>query len=154
MNNYHEKLRKNAAAWILKGLSTNDLWFDENNAKKKEDKNYLFIPLFDIAFASKNYDFNTLKEACYLLSENGHVNIWGDDYDPRAMLVQISENGVEAYRDCYYGRYYQPFIKKAVTAIAAIGILFILVSGLNKFISESRQHRNLPRVQGSTAMVK
>jgi len=131
MSNYQEKLKKNAAAWILKSLYSNDLW-QENTSRKKSRVRYLFIPLFDLAQASNRYDLNTLREACYMLQDNSHLTVWGDDYDSRAMLVQISEEGVEAYKKSFYASSRSLQIKKGFTAIVAATTVAAIVIGFSK----------------------
>ena len=144
MSAYYERQKKSAAAWVLKTLCTNDLWFDENAGKKNSGKNYLYIPLFDIAQASRSYDLTTLKETCYLLQENNHINIWGDDYDPRAMLVQVSDEGIKAYKKSFYRYDYSSAIKRGVTVIAALAAIIAIVIGVGRFTSGIKNEKYQP----------
>ncbi len=131
MSNYQEKLKKNAAAWILKSLYTNDLWY-ETTTRRNSPKNYLFIPLFDLSQASTRYDLHTLREACYMLQDNSHLTVWGDDYDSRAMLVQISEEGTEAYKRSIYAPSNSLQLKKGFTAVVAATAVAAMVIGFSK----------------------
>jgi hypothetical protein len=135
MGMYYEKQKKHAAAWLLKSLYTNDLWFDERVKRKDAVRNYLYVPLFDIADTSRKYDLNTLKDTCYLLKQNSHLNIWGDDYDPRAMLVQISDEGIRAYRKSFYGGNVSAIIRKSLTAIAALAAVIAVLVSISRFVS-------------------
>src|SRR5580698_8276819 len=135
MSIYYENQKRSAAAWILRTLCTNSLWFDETSEKKGPGRTYLFIPLFDIAESSKRYDLNTLKETCYFLQKNNHVNIWGDDFDSRAMLVQVSDEGVSAYKKSFYGSHYLTVIKRGITAIAAAAAIIAIVIGVGRYTS-------------------
>ncbi|HLK27953.1 MAG TPA: hypothetical protein VKT28_05185 [Puia sp.] len=143
MSTHQEKKKRSAAAWILQSLCTNDLWFDES--PRKQSRNYLFIPLFDIAHSSGKFELNTLKESCYLLHENGHLNIWGDEYDPRAMLIQITEDGVKAYKRSFYGRNYASIFKKSFAAITAIFILATVAMGMNKLMVQLNPPKYIPQ---------
>jgi hypothetical protein len=154
MSNYQEKLKRKAAAWILKSLCTNDLWFDENKRAKSIHRNYLYIPLFDLAHCSKKYDLNTLKEGCYLLQKNNHLTIWGDDYDQRAMLIQISETGVEAYQKSLYNYYNSGLIKKGIAISAAIAVTAAIVIGVQKYSSESRHNKYYHHAGNKNAMIE
>ncbi|MBS1948204.1 MAG: hypothetical protein JST47_10595 [Bacteroidetes bacterium] len=145
MNKNYEKLKKKAAAKVLKILYTNELWFDKPPSKKDGDRNYLFIPIFDIAQASKNYNLDTIKDACYLLHQNNHVNIWGEDHDARAMMVQLSDDGAKAHKQFFYGRNVGYFMKQGIALIAAMAMILFSVTGINKFTtskSQKNQYRN------------
>jgi hypothetical protein len=141
MSNYYENQKQSAAAWILRSLCTNSLWFDETKEKKGSARNYLFIPLFNIAQSSGKYDLNTLKESCYLLQKNNHVTIWGDDFDPRAMLVQVSDEGITAYKKSFYGSYNLAVIKKGITAIAVAAAVVAIVIGIGRYTSGMRHEK-------------
>jgi hypothetical protein len=149
MSAQYEKLKRRTAGWVLKSLYTNELWFDTNPAKKNAPKNYLFIPLFDLAQTSTKYDIPTIKDACYLLNENGHINIWSDDYDSRAMLIQLSEEGAKAYKQFFYGHDIESVVKKSATAMAAAAMFLSIVVGINKYgsilKSTKNQYRNSSR---------
>jgi hypothetical protein len=109
---------EHAAAWILKSLSSNIAWFDEVRlaGRKNFEKKYHFIPLIDISLVCERYDINVLKDACYLLKHNEDVDIWGDDFEPFGMLVQISEKGLDSCRRSTYSRG-QNFILKSLIAL-------------------------------------
>jgi hypothetical protein len=83
---------QDAAAWVLKSLSTNNNWFDEirHAGHQNFEREYHYIPLYDLAQASIRFDISTLKDACYILKDNNHADIWGDDFEPYGMLVQIT----------------------------------------------------------------
>jgi hypothetical protein len=147
MSTFFEKQKRHAAAWILKSLSTNHLWVDESSQEKKSGKNYMFIPLFNIAEASKRYDLNTLKETCYLLKKNNHVTIWGDDFDARAMLVQISDEGIRAHRKSLYGNYTLTVVKRKLTGIIGIAAAIAIVIGVGKFTSAMKHQRFQTQVE-------
>ena len=112
-------------------------------SKKKSTKNYLFIPIFDIAQASRSYNLETVKDACYLLHQNNHVNIWGDDYDSRAMLVQLSEEGIRAHKQSFYGNDLESFFRKGLTYVAATVMLMALIIGINKYNSNFKVVKNV-----------
>jgi hypothetical protein len=104
---------EHAAAWILKSLSSNIAWFDEIRlaGRKNFEKKYHFIPLIDISLVCERYDINVLKDACYLLKRNDDVDIWGDDFEPFGMLVQISEKGLDSGRRSSYARGQQSILR-------------------------------------------
>ena len=135
MSTFYEKQKCHAAAWILRSLCKNSLWFDDSIERDGTDRNYLYIPLFNIAESSKRYDLNTLKEACYFLRKNNHLNIWGDDFDPRAMLVQVSDEGIEAHKKSFYGNYYLTVAKRKIGAITGIAAAIAIVIGVGKYTS-------------------
>ena len=100
MNTSSDKIRRQAAAWILKVLQNNEDW----QVREKEDSivNYYYVPLLEIAQNSKKYNISILKDATYLLMKNKHVDIWGDDYDPYGMLVKVLDEGIEAQKKSFY----------------------------------------------------
>jgi len=67
-----------------------------------------------------------------MLQENSHLTIWGDDYDSRGMLVQISEEGVEAYKKSFYAPSNSSQIKKGFTAVVAATAIAAMVIGFSK----------------------
>jgi hypothetical protein len=143
MSTYFKNTKSVAASWILKSLYTNDLWFDEAPNRKK-DKNYLYIPLFDIAQESKKFDLITLKEACYFLQKNSHVNIWGDDFDSSAMLVQISEEGIEAYKKAFYGKSLSLPLKKIFAAASVILVIIAITTKVQRYSASNRFYKYQP----------
>jgi hypothetical protein len=153
MSTLYENQKRHAAAWILKSLCTNHLWLGESSREKKSDRNYMFIPLFNIAEASKRYDLNTLKETCYLLRKNNHINIWGDDFDPRAMLVQISDEGIKAYKKSLYGNYTLTVVKRKLTAITGIAAAIAIVIGVGKFTSAMKHQKFQTQVEAKKKAV-
>src|ERR1700748_2217651 len=108
---------EHAAAWILKSLSTNIAWFDEIRlaGRKNFEKKYHYIPLIDISLTSQQYEITTLKDACYLLKENNDVDIYGDDFEPYGMLVQITDKGLGAFQDSNYPTGKKSFARKGLT---------------------------------------
>jgi len=129
----HEKQQRHAASWILKSLCTNESWTEELRGRKKTHKRYLYVPLFSIAGQSKRYDLNTLKETCYLLRKNRHVHIWGDDFDPRAMLVQVSAEGIEAHKKSLYGNYTLMLVRRNLAAATGIAAAVAIVIGMGRY---------------------
>lgn len=125
---------KHAAAWILKGLCTNHHWFDEIRHAGHEnfEREYHYIPLIDLAQASTRFDIRTLKDACYLLQENNHVDIWGDDYEAYGMLVQVSESGVYAHESFHYGKENRSVLKRAIGVFATLSLIVAIAVGINK----------------------
>src|SRR5579871_4660207 len=98
MNTNSSNQKQHASAWILKTLCTNRRWFDEVRLAGEEnfERQYHYIPLIDIAQSSARYDIRVLRDACYELQKNNHLDIWGDDYEPYGMLVQVTQDGVDA----------------------------------------------------------
>jgi hypothetical protein len=125
---------QDAAAWILKNLSTNRQWFDEirHAGHDNFERDYHYIPLYDLAQACVRHDIRTLKDTCYMLKENNHIDIWGDDFEPYGMLVQISTEGVSAYKESYYAKSETSFSKKAIGIFATLTVIAALVIGINK----------------------
>ncbi|HLX92712.1 MAG TPA: hypothetical protein VKR32_13570 [Puia sp.] len=139
-----EKQIHHAAAWILKSLSTNTAWFDEMRLAGRKDfeKKYHYIPLIDISLTSENFDIATLKDACYLLKENSDIDIYGDDFEPYGMLVQISDKGLSSCQESIYSGIKGALIKKGITVVAAIVILTSILVGVRKSTSSSQQAKN------------
>ena len=133
-----------AAAWILKVLCTNPRWFDEIRHAGAEsfEKEYHYIPLIDITQSSVRFDIRTLKDACYLLQENNHIDIWGDDFEPYGMLVQVSEEGVAAFENAYYGREKRNFARRAIGVFATLTTIVAIAIGINKTMLH-KQSKNL-----------
>src|ERR1700722_13683340 len=118
---------KHAAAWILKGLCTNRQWFDDirHAGRQNFEREYHYIPLIDLAQSSARYDIRTLKDACYLLQQNNHIDIWGDDYEAYGMLVQVSELGVLAHEELYYGKENKSIVRRAIGVFATVTIIIV-----------------------------
>src|SRR5277367_2228323 len=135
---------EHAAAWILKSLYTNIAWFDEIRlaGRKEFEKKFHYIPLIDISLTTERFDITTLKDACYLLKNNEDIDIWGDDFEPYGMLVQISEKGKASFREASYKTGQNNFLKKGLTAFAAVLILASLIFGVKKTLS-SKQDKNI-----------
>jgi hypothetical protein len=133
-----------AAAWILKSLCTNSRWYDEirHAGKDSFEKEYHYIPLIDITQASMRFNISTLKDACYLLQENNHVDIWGDDYEPYGMLVQVSEEGVAAFENSYYGKEKRGVLRKAIGVFATVTTIVAIAIGINKSMMH-KQAKNM-----------
>jgi hypothetical protein len=134
MNNQSINQSQDAASWILKNLSTNRQWFDEirHAGHDNFEREYHYIPLYDLAQLTIKYDIATLKDACYLLKNNNHVDIWGDDFEPYGMLVQITSEGIGACRDFFYGKNEKSISKRAVGVFAMLTVIIALVIGFNK----------------------
>jgi hypothetical protein len=135
---------EHAAAWILKSLSTNIAWFDEIRlaGRKNFEKKYHYIPLIDISLTSQQYEITTLKDACYLLKENNDVDIYGDDFEPYGMLVQITDKGLGAFQDSNYPTGKKSFARKGLTMVAALVILASIVIGVKKTTSGDKQAKS------------
>jgi hypothetical protein len=133
-NNNPKSHVEHAAAWILKSLYTNIAWFDEIRlaGRKEFEKKFHYIPLIDISLVTERFDITTLKDACYLLKNNEDVDIWGDDFEPYGMLVQISEKGKVSYKESSYKTGQNNFIKRGLTAFAALIILVSVIVGVKK----------------------
>ena len=125
---------QNAAAWLLKNLSTNRDWFDEIRHAGYEnfERDYHFIPLLDLSLLSTKYDIATLKDACYMLKQNNHVDIWGDDFEPYGMLVQILPSGLNACEQSFYGDFGKSKSRKAIGVFATLTLLIALAIGINR----------------------
>jgi hypothetical protein len=134
MNTEATLQEKQAASWILKGLCTNRHWFDDIRHAGREnfEREYHYIPLIDLAQASARYDIRTLKNACYLLQTNHHIDIWGDDYEAYGMLVQVSPAGVNAHEELYYGKENKNIINRAIGVFTMLTIVIAIAVGLNK----------------------
>jgi hypothetical protein len=132
-----------AAAWILKSLCNNRQWFDEIRLAGYQDfeRKYNYIPLFDLSQASDKYDIRILKDACYLLRENNHVDIWGDDYEPYGMLVQVSSQGVIASNELFYGRESRTIARKAVGVFATLTTIIAIAIGINKTLMHKQKNQ-------------
>jgi hypothetical protein len=135
---------EHAAAWILKSLSTNTAWFDEMRlaGRKSFERKYHYIPLIDISLVSENFDIATLKDACYLLKNNNDIDIYGDDFEPYGMLVQISEKGLVSCNDAIYSNGKKNILKKTLTAMAAVVILTTIIIGVKKTIWAPQQTKS------------
>jgi hypothetical protein len=125
---------QNAAAWLLKNLSTNRNWFDEirHAGYDNFERDYHYIPLYDLSQISTKYDIATLKDACYMLKQNNHVDIWGDDFEPYGMLVQISASGLNACEESFYVRKENNKSKRAIGVFATLTLIIALAIGINK----------------------
>jgi hypothetical protein len=146
MTTYHnpKNQTEHAAAWILKSLSTNTAWFDEMRlaGRKSFEKKYHYIPLIDISLVSENFDIATLRDACYLLKNNNDVDIYGDDFEPFGMLVQISDKGLVSRNEAVYASGQSNFLKKTLTAVAAAVILTTIIIGVKKTIWTPQQAKS------------
>ena len=145
MNTINQKNHvEHAAAWILKSLSTNIAWFDEIRlaGRKNFQKKYHHIPLIDISLTSETYEIAILKDACYLLKNNNDVDIYGDDFEPYGMLVQITEKGLNSFQDSAYQSGQNSFAKKGLTAVAALVILASIIVGVKKTTSSDKQAKS------------
>jgi hypothetical protein len=138
MSNYQDPKNQteHAAAWILRSLSTNTAWFDEMRlaGRKSFEKKYHYIPLIDISLVSENFEIATLRDACYLLKNNNDVDIYGDDFEPYGMLVQISDKGLVSCNEAVYASGQTNTLKKTLTAVAAAVILTTIIIGVKKTI--------------------
>jgi len=135
---------EHAAAWILKSLYTNIAWFDEVRlaGRKEFERKFHYIPLIDISLITERFDITTLKDACYLLKNNEDIDIWGDDFEPFGMLIQISEKGKISYKESSYNNGQNNSIKKGVTVVAALVIIISVVVGIKKS-SGIKQDKNI-----------
>ncbi|HEX4374694.1 MAG TPA: hypothetical protein VHZ50_15430 [Puia sp.] len=143
-NNNPKNQTEHAAAWVLRSLSTNTAWFDEMRlaGRRNFEKKYHYIPLIDISLVSENFDIATLKDACYLLKNNNDVDIYGDDFEPYGMLVQISEKGLESCNEAVYSSGKKNILKKTLTAFAAAVILATIIIGVKKTIWAPQQAKS------------
>lgn len=145
MNNQSISINESqdAASWILKNLSTNRQWFDEirHAGHDNFEREYHYIPLYDLAQLTVKYDIATLKDASYMLKNNNHIDIWGDDFEPYGMLVQITSEGLGASNDSFYGRNEKSISKKVVGIFATLTVIVALVIGFNK-TSLHKQDKN------------
>ena len=126
---------QHACAWILKSLYTNKQWFDEirHAGYDSFERKYHYIPLYDLAQISTKHDIKTLMEACYQLKEYSHIDIWGDDFEPYGMLVQISSEGVTAMKDNFYESDDKSQVsRRAIGVFATLTVIAALVIGINK----------------------
>ncbi len=135
---------EHAASWILKSLYTNIAWFDEIRlaGRKEFEKKFHYIPLIDISLTTERFDITTLKDACYLLKNNEDIDIWGDDFEPYGMLVQISEKGKTSFQEASYPSGQNNLLKKGLTAVAALVILASVIIGVKKSLS-IKQDKNI-----------
>jgi hypothetical protein len=135
---------EHAAAWVLKSLSSNTAWFDEIRlaGRKEFEKKYHYIPLIDISLVSEAFEIATLKDACYLLKNNNEIDIYGDDFEPYGMLVQISDKGLESNHQSVYASGKNNLLKKGLTVIAAVVILVSVVVGVKKTASGTQQAKS------------
>jgi len=135
---------EHAAAWVLKSLSTNTAWFDEMRlaGRKNFEKKYHYIPLIDISLVSENFDIATLKDACYLLKNNYDVDIYGDDFEPYGMLVQISDKGLVSCNEAVYASGQPNLLKKTLTLVAAAVILTTIIVGVKKTMWNPQQTKS------------
>lgn len=136
-----------AAGWVLKSLYTNKKWFDEirHAGQTHFERKYHHIPLYDLAQATDNYDIRTLMEACYLLRDKGQVDIWGDDFEPLGMLVQLCPEGELAYsQGAYENKAKKGLYKRAIGALATLTAIIMLVIGINKTIGHKQEKASGP----------
>jgi hypothetical protein len=135
---------EHAAAWILKSLTTNTAWFDEMRlaGRRNFEKKYHYIPLIDISLVSENFEIATLRDACYLLKNNNDVDIYGDDFEPYGMLVQISDKGLTSHNDAIYASGKNNSFKKVLTVMAAAVILTSIIIGVKKTIWAPQQAKS------------
>jgi hypothetical protein len=143
-NNDPKSHTEHAAAWVLKSLSTNTAWFDEMRlaGRKSFEKKYHHIPLIDISLDSENFDIATLRDACYLLKNNNDVDIYGDDFEPYGMLVQISDKGLVSCNEAVYASGQNNTLKKILTTVAAAVILTTIIIGVKKTIWAPQQAKS------------
>ncbi|MES1223136.1 MAG: hypothetical protein ABUT20_47020 [Bacteroidota bacterium] len=136
MNTSFVNQKQCASAWVLKALCSNRRWFDEIRLGGKDnfERQYHFIPLIDLAQSSARYDIRALRDACYQLQKNNHLEIWGDDYEPYGMLVQVTSEGVTANENLFYGKEAGSIIKRALNIFAVVTTLTIIAIGLNKAV--------------------
>ncbi len=148
MSTYPEKKNQteHAAAWILKSLYTNTAWFDEVRLAGRKDfeRKYHFIPLVDISLVSDIFDISELKDACYLLKENADVDIWGDDFEPYGMLVQLSDKGINSYQEERYESGESHMAKRGLKAATTLVILVAIIIGVRSFIGVKHDKSILP----------
>jgi hypothetical protein len=146
MSTYHDPKNQteHAAAWILRSLSTNTAWFDEMRlaGRKSFEKKYHYIPLIDISLVSEKFDIATLRDACYLLKNNNDVDIYGDDFEPFGMLVQISDKGLASCNEAVYANGQSNVLKRTLTAFAAVVILTTIIIGVKKTIWAPQQAKS------------
>jgi hypothetical protein len=146
MNTRHETTNQteSAAAWILKSLHTNTGWFDEMRlaGRKNFERKYHYIPLIDISLQTHQFNITTLKDACYMLKENSDVDIWGDDFEPYGMLVQISDKGVESLQHSHYAKAAKISFRKGLTVLTAIVVLTGFIIGIKKSITSFANNKN------------
>jgi len=145
MNTINQKDHvEHAAAWILKSLSTNIAWFDEIRlaGRKEFQKKYHYIPLIDISLVSDAYEIATLKDACYLLKTNSDLDIYGDDFEPYGMLVQITDKGLNSFAESLYQSGQNNYAKKGLTAVAVLVILASIVIGVKKTSFSEKQAKS------------
>jgi hypothetical protein len=137
---------EHAAAWILKSLYTNTAWFDEVRlaGRKEFERKYHFIPLVDISLVSEKFDISELKDACYLLKENADIDIWGDDFEPYGMLVQISEKGINAHQEDHYESGENYVVRRGVKAVTTLVILVAVVIGVKSYIGTKHDKTMAP----------
>ncbi|MBS1915765.1 MAG: hypothetical protein JST87_05770 [Bacteroidetes bacterium] len=128
--------KQHASAWILKTLCTNRRWFDEMRLAGQQnfERQYHYIPLIDIAQSSARYDIRVLRDACYELQKNNHLDIWGDDYEPYGMLVQVTAEGVGANEQLFYGKEATSIMKRALNIFAVVTTIIVIAIGLNKTV--------------------
>jgi hypothetical protein len=147
MNTYPEPKNQleQAASWILKSLYTNTAWFDEIRlaGRKNFERKYHYIPLIDISLISERFDISILKDACYLLKNNNDVDIWGDDFEPYGMLVQLSDKGINSYQESRYYSGPSSLVKKGLTGIAALIILTSVIVGIKKSSSGAKPDKKI-----------
>jgi hypothetical protein len=155
MSAYPEQKSQNehAAAWILKSLHSNTAWFDEIRlaGRKNFERKYHFIPLVDISLVSEVFDISVLKDACYLLKENADIEIWGDDFEPFGMLVQITDKGIDSYQGAYYESGETSLAKKGLKAATTLVILAAIIIGVKSFISLRHDKNVVPTYNKSKA---
>jgi len=84
-------------------------------------------------------------EACYMLRDLGHVDIWGDDFEPLGMLVQLSQEGEIALKNGHYDKNSPKGIsRKAIGALATLTAIIALVIGINKSTAHKTEKGTAP----------
>jgi hypothetical protein len=151
MNTNSVNQKQYATAWILKALCTNRRWFDEIRQAGQEnfERQYHYIPLIDIAQSSAKYDIKSLKEACYELQKNNHIDIWGDDYEPYGMLVQVTSDGVSANEELFYGKEAGSLVKRALNIFAVVTTLIVIALGINRTMFHKHAEIPVSKIQNS-----
>ena len=61
------------------------------------------------------------------------MHIWGDDFDPRAMLVQVSAEGIEAHKKSLYGNYTLMLVRRNLAAATGIAAAVAIVIGMGRY---------------------
>jgi len=74
-----------------------------------------------------------------MLRKNRHVKIWGDDFDPRAMMVQVSGEGIKAHKKSFYGNYTLTVVRRNLAAATGIAAAIAVVIGMGKYTAAMKQ---------------